>query len=198
MLDLKKIAVTGGLACGKSSVCKIFRDLGAYVVSADAIVHQLLEEDGSPAQREIVEFLGEQVKTNGKLDRDKIAAVVFENPKCLRQLENILHPKVFEEINRHFQIAKEQKSPLFIAEIPLLFETKSEQEYDLSIAVVADQKKAEKRSALKGEIFQRRATLQLSNEEKAKRADIVINNNGTLADLRQESNKIFNFLVGAV
>ena len=81
------MAVTGGLSCGKSSVCRIFKELGAYVVSADEIVHQLLSPDTNLGQK-IISLLGTEIVVNQKLDRSRIAEMYFKNPELLNRLKN--------------------------------------------------------------------------------------------------------------
>ena len=79
MLRLRKVAVTGGLSCGKSSVCRIFKELGAYVVSADEIVHRLLSTKTNLGQQ-VISLLGKEIITNGKINRSTIAKKVFNDP----------------------------------------------------------------------------------------------------------------------
>src|SRR5262245_55950333 len=102
MLILKKVAVTGGLSCGKSSVCRIFKELGAYVVSADDIVHQLLTPQTKPGQQ-VIELMGSDIVVDQHIDRSKIAKKVFGNLKLLKSLEQILHPAVRHEIDKKYQ-----------------------------------------------------------------------------------------------
>ncbi len=102
MLKLRKVAITGGLSCGKSSVCRILKEFGAYVVSADKIVHQLLSSDTNLGQK-IVDLLGTSVLVNQKLDRSRIARIVFHDLELLKALEALVHPAVYRELNRDYQ-----------------------------------------------------------------------------------------------
>ena len=188
MLNLKisKVAITGGLACGKSLVCRIFQRLGAHVVSADDIIHQLLSHDTHLTQ-EIITLLGNDVVTDNQLDRKKIAQKVFSNPELLKALERLLHPKVKEIIEKQYQELEQQKTEkhghprLFIAEIPLLFEIGEEKSYDFVIAVTADENICRSRfseaTGYSDEEYTRRISRQLSQADKAKRANAVIPNN---------------------
>lgn len=198
MLILKKVAVTGGLSSGKSSVCRIFKQLGATVVSADEIVHQLLTPE-SPIGKKVVELIGVSCLVNGQIDRSVIAKEVFKNQNLLKSLENILHPAVKAEIDRAFAKAKhEGKTRLFVVEIPLLFESSSEG-YDKTIAVFTDEKTAQRRfsesTGYGPEEYVKRMSQQLSPHAKAERADFVIKNEGTLQDLHAAVSKIYNKLV---
>lgn len=199
MLMLKKVAITGGLACGKSSVCQIFRELGAYVVSADEIVHQLLSPKTSLGQQ-VIALLGSDIIVNDQIDRSRIAKKVFNDKALLRSLEQILHPAVQAEIEKNYQKAKEEgKARLFIAEIPLLFEGRSGKTFDATITVIADRETSMKRfmasTGYDKEEYNRRMEQQLPIEEKIRRADYVINNQDTLQQLRQMVGELYQSLV---
>lgn len=197
MLILKKIAVTGGLSSGKSSVCRFFKELGAYVVSADEIVHQLLSFD-TDIGLQVLNLLGNDVVTNGQIDRTKVASKVFRDEKLLTGLEKILHPAVRKKTAEHYQMAVTEGALLFIAEIPLLFETGGEKGFDYTISVKADAEMSFMRfQSLTGngkEEYERRMARQLSPQEKCAKADYVINNNGSLTDLKQAVVDIYHQL----
>lgn len=201
MLKLKKLAITGGISSGKSLVCKFFTELGGYVVVADEIVHQLLTPD-TELGKKVIELLGTGIVANGKIDRTRVAKKVFLNPKLLRSLEQILHPRVYEEIESQYREISQQDNlpPLFIAEIPLLFETEGEKYFDQTITIISDTEKCWERyrrsTGHEREDFSRRRARMLKQNEKAKRADYVIQNNGTNEDLRLEVNKLFDILCG--
>lgn len=198
MLILKKVAITGGLSSGKSSVCKILKEKGACVVSADDIVHQLLDPKTSTGQK-IVQLLGPEIVDGLQFDRKKIAKLVFENKENLGALESILHPAVLKEIEEKFNQVKDQKKfNLFVAEIPLLYEIEKQHLFDLTVAVTADPKIAKKRFQEKtghfAEEFDRRMTHQIPPEEKSAKADYTISNNGTLAELEKQVNILYENL----
>ncbi|MBS4168237.1 dephospho-CoA kinase [Parachlamydia sp. AcF125] len=198
MLGYRKIAVTGGLSSGKSSVCRFFKDLGAYVVSADLIVHQLLSPETAPGQK-VIRLLGEEILVDRQIDRLKVAQKVFNNPELLKSLEKILHPAVLDEIERNYQTAyREQKTSLFMAEVPLLFEIGAEKRYDCAIAILADPKVSQQRfmdaTGLDAIAYDKRMAQQLSPYEKAYKADYVIINNGNLADVQEMVKILFDQL----
>lgn len=198
MLILKKIAVTGGLACGKSTVCQFFKELGAHVVSADEIVHQLLSPN-TTLGKEIIDLIGSDIVVNCQIDRSKIAKKVFNQPKLLTALENLLYPAVLEEIERIYQqVQHESKSQLFVVEVPLLFEAGFNDSFDAVVAVIADSYLCEERfkdsTGYSQEEYKKRSARQLNITEKARRADYVIVNNGTLAELRKAVKKLYNQL----
>ncbi len=212
MLISRKVAITGGLSCGKSSVCRILKDLGAYVVSADNIVHQLLSSDANLGQK-IVQLLGQEVIletavqddsnriiVDRKLDRSKIAQIVFHNLKLLKALEELVHPAVYREINKEYQRQKQLKnpSPLFVAEVPLLFESEGQKYFDKTIAVIAHDEICRSRFLAMGhneEDFNNRMANQLPLSQKTLHADYVINNNGTLLDLQKTTRELYKNLL---
>ncbi len=198
MLTLKKVAVTGGLSCGKSTVCHLFKELGCYVISADAIVHQLLSP-GTAVGQQIISLLGSDIVRDCEFDRKKIADKVFSDPDSLRALEKILHPAVFDEIKaKYLEIQNKQDYSLFVAEIPLLYESKSEDFYDVIIAVMADpnvcRQRFKERQEQEGFEFDRRMNRQLSPIHKAARAQVLIENNGSIDELKQNIAVIYSQL----
>lgn len=180
MLKCIKVAVTGGIGAGKSSVCLMLKKLGAYVVNSDEIAHKLLVPSSSLGKK-IVRLLGKEVVKKGRFDRAKIAKV-FDCKEKLLKLEKLIHPQVFKEIRERYKQAKEEKVELFVVEIPLLFETKKEKFYNYTIAVIADENICASRSIH----FNKRKEFQMSMEEKAKKADFVITNNSSKQNLRQQ------------
>ena len=198
MLTLKKVAVTGGLSCGKSSVCRFFKKFGAHVVSADEIVHRLLTPGTIPGQN-VIRLIGDDIIVNNQISRAKIAEKVFNNQALLNSLEKILHPAVQDEVRKLYEAVKNDKSTnLFVAEIPLLFESGDTDFYDATVTVVADKNHALKRfvdkTGYSQSEFEKRAARQLPINEKALKADYVIVNDGSLSDLELETKKLMNIL----
>lgn len=183
MLNLLKIAITGGVASGKSSVCQFFKKLGAYVVSADAIVHELLRPSTDLGKR-ISLLLGIPNSLEGPAFRKVIAEIVFKDPETLTQLESILHPVVLQKIEKLYDNAlKRGVYTSFVVEIPLLFEIKHEEFYDVVITVLADEELAKKRF---GKDYEARMKRQMLPENKAALSHYVIHNNGTLETLEKQ------------
>ncbi len=193
MLKLKKIAITGGVASGKSTVCRFFEELGARVVSADKIVHDLLNSDTHLGQQIIREF-GPIIIKNGQINRKLLADQAFKDPKKLKKLEDWLHPAVFLKIQELYTAAcNEGTFSSFVVEIPLLYEIGAENFYDVAIAVLSDEARAKERFEQAG--FQKteydlRMKRQLTPEQKAAKAQYTIHNNGSLEDLRLEVSKL--------
>ncbi len=195
---MRKIAVTGTLSSGKSTVCQLFKELGAYVVSADEIVHQLLAS-GTKIGQQVIDIFGDDILTNGQIDRSKIAKKAFRDPVLLQALEKLIHPQVRDQIEKEYQCCNGATYPLFVAEIPLLFETNWDVDYPETIAVIATpelcKQRFEKNKNISNENdYQQRAKRQLSADEKACKATHVIYNNGSLEMLRANVANLFELL----
>lgn len=200
MLNLKKFAVTGGLSSGKSTVCKIFESFGGYLVDADAIVHRLYSSS-SICKQKVVDLLGQTVLTKNQLDRKKIAKHVFSHPELLKALEAIVHPLLFTEIEKKLSLVeKDGASQFAVVEIPLLFEVGCEGNYDVTVCVVSSEDVAKKRWLESGhdeEEYMKRMSRQMPIEEKAKRADYCITNNGDINELKRQIEKIITKTFGS-
>jgi dephospho-CoA kinase len=200
MLKLRKVAITGGLSCGKSSVCRILKEFGAYVVSADTIVHQLLSSDTNLGQ-EIVHLLGPDVWVNQKVDRSRVARIVFHDLELLKALEELVHPAVYRELDKDYQRQNNQSQlpSLFVAEIPLLFESGGQRDYNDIVAVVASLevccKRFKEATGCDQREFNNRMVRQLPLLDKAMLADYVVMNNGTLSDLQQVTKELYQELI---
>ncbi len=191
-----KVGLTGSIGTGKSTVAKIFKKLGAYVISADEIVHKLLEEE--EVKEKVRKEFGDVFTPEGKVDRKKLAQIVFNDEKKRKVLEGILHPLVFKEIERFFKEV-EEKDPkaVAVAEVPLMIETGSYKNYDIVIVVYAPHDLQLKRLIKKGmsaEEAEKRIKAQMSIEEKVKYADIIIENTGSLKELEKEVKKLYEIL----
>ncbi|HSX10689.1 MAG TPA: dephospho-CoA kinase [Chlamydiales bacterium] len=189
MLSLRKIAITGGVASGKTSVCRFFEELGAYVVNADAIVHELLTPDTDLGQQ-IIRQLGNEIIKNGQISRRIVAEKAFKDPATLKKLEELLHPAVLQKIEELYVSAcRADRYSSFVVEIPLLFEIGADKFYDVAIAVLADEAIARKRFEQAGfpkTEYDLRMNRQLKPEKKAAKARYTIHNNGSMEELRRE------------
>lgn len=197
MLRLKKIAVTGGIASGKSSVCQFFQELGAYVVQADAVAHELLKPDTDLGQQ-VLRTFGPEILENGQISRRVLAKKVFRDPDQLKALEGLLHPVVLQRITELYEAACRQNAySFFVAEIPLLFEIGAEKFYDVTITVLSDERNAKKRfeqSGFQTTEYNLRMNRQFKPEEKAAKSHYTIHNNGSLAQLKSEVIKLSHII----
>jgi len=186
MAGVPFVGLTGGLGAGKSEALRMLDELGAATLSTDAVVHELLASD---ELRELVtERLGPELAPDGQLDRSLIATRVFGDDEARTWLEGELWPRVGARVaqwKEHVE-ALDPAPPVAVVEVPLLFESGMEAAFDATIAVVADEAVREQRAGARGHAaVSERAGRQLSQQEKAERADFEVRNDGTLEELRQ-------------
>jgi dephospho-CoA kinase len=183
------VGVTGPFASGKSTFVRFLGELGAETVSADEIVHDLLAEDEDTVTR-VVERFGRDVLKERGVDRRALGRKVFGDPEALRDLEEILHPLVRRETRRRIE---DSGADLFVAEIPLLFEGARSIAFDYTVAVTAPEERRQAWAAERGvdEVALRAIEArQLPQEEKARRADVVVQNDGDLDRLREQAERL--------
>lgn len=177
------IGLTGGIAAGKSEALAAFGRLGAATISSDAVVHELL--DSEPLRGRLMERWGSQVAPEGRVDRTKIGEVVFADPDELKWLEGQIHPLVGERIGAWLGSLPDGTS-LAVVEVPLLFESEMEAVFDTTVAVVTSDEVRRERAEARGHaLVGEREARQLAQEEKADRADHVVENDGTIEDLER-------------
>lgn len=165
------VALTGGIAAGKSEALAAFARHGAATASADAMVHELLAGD-----EEVREAIRARWGDDAVGDRARIGEIVFEDPAELEWLERLLHPRVVRAQQAWLERVTE---PIAVVEIPLLYETGAEERFDAVVAITAPR---ELREARRSGIAERERRL-LPDEEKLRRADFGYVNDGTLEDL---------------
>ncbi len=173
------VGLTGGVATGKSTVAKMFKQCGAVVIDADELAHDVVKP-GKPAWREIVKTFGKTVlNADSTLNRRELGAVVFRNQTKRRRLERIIHPRVAREQTRLTkQAARKDPHAVVIYDVPLLFEADIDKRVDRTIVVTADQKtqiaRLKKRNGLSRAEAIRRIKSQMPLSKKIHLADIVI------------------------
>jgi dephospho-CoA kinase len=183
------IAVTGPFASGKSTFVRLLGELGAETVSADEIVHDLLAEDEQTVSR-VVERFGSDVLGDRGVDRRVLGRKVFGDPEALRDLEDILHPLVHRETGRRVAASG---ADLFVAEVPLLFEGESGGAYDHTVAVVVPEARRRAWAAERGvdeAALRAIEARQLPQDEKARRADVVVQNDGGVDKLKRQAEEL--------
>jgi dephospho-CoA kinase len=181
------VGLTGGIAAGKSEALKALERAGAATLSTDSVVHELLTT--GEVRDKLVERFGEKVAPDGEIDRGAVADDVFGDDEQRKWLEELLWPRVGERIARwrEEQDGADPPPRAAVVEVPLLFESGMEQAFDKTIAVVADESTRTERAGSRGHRgVDERTSRQLSQDEKAQRADIVVHNDGSLEDLQRE------------
>ncbi|HWO15088.1 MAG TPA: dephospho-CoA kinase [Solirubrobacterales bacterium] len=188
------IGLTGGIAAGKSEALAAFERLGAATISSDAVVHELL--DSEPLLGRLVERWGSEVAPEGRVDRAKVGEVVFADPGELRWLEAQIHPLVGERIGA-WLASLASEADIAVVEVPLLFETEMEKVFDTTVAVVtADEVRRARAEARGHALVGEREARQLAQEEKATRAEHVVENDGTIEDLERALSALIETLRG--
>jgi dephospho-CoA kinase len=190
------VGLTGGLGAGKSEALRALGELGAATLSTDAVVHELLT--GDELRDIVVGRLGPEVAPEGRLDRSLIAERVFGDEDARAWLEGELWPRVGQRVAEWKQEveALDPAPPAAVVEVPLLFESGMEAAFDATIAVVAEETVREERAGARGHsAVAERAGRQLSQTEKAQRADFEVGNDGTLVELRETLSRVLARLV---
>jgi dephospho-CoA kinase len=179
-----KIGLTGGIAAGKSTALQAFANLGAATLSSDAVVHELLE--GEALRGQLAERWGPDVLADGGVDRAKIGEIVFADPEQLSWLEQQIHPLV-QARTAEWLLSLPAGTEVAVVEVPLLFEVGGERPFDTTVAVVtADELRRERAAARGHALVDEREARQLTQVEKAERAEHVVANDGSIEDLERE------------
>lgn len=184
------IGLTGGIASGKSTISSILKAVGWPVIDADLIARQIVMP-GSKGLEQIVNRFGPQMlNSDGTLDRKKLGKTVFDDPKKLSDLDKIEHPLIQEAIDSQLDEFKKQHLPVVVLDVPLLFETGMDEECGLTVLAVVDQATQLKRLMKRDQISKmdavKKISSQMSLKEKMQRADVIIDNNGTLEQTRSQ------------
>ena len=193
-----RVAVTGGIGTGKSVVVAELAACGAPVVDADALVHEALRA-GSPAAADVRARFGEAViAPGGDVDRARLGALVFQDSQARRDLEAILHPAVYRAIELWMQAQEDSGALVAVAEIPLLYETGHEGDFDCVVVTACDGEEQVRRAVGRAggseADARRRIAAQWPLAEKVRRADLVIRTDGTLEATRQAARSAWEVL----
>lgn len=189
------IGLTGGIASGKSTVSNFLKEKGFKIYDADIIAKEIMQK--KEIIKSLIDIFGSEVYNENTLNREYIKKIVFNNKEKLNELNNLVHYEVFnyyKEIKS--KIKKEEK---VIFDIPLLFETKMDTLCDMTIVVAIDLDKqierVMKRDNIDKELAIKIINSQMALEDKIKRATIVIENNGTLEELKKNIDNVINSVI---
>jgi len=194
---MRRVALTGGIATGKSHVRAEFERLGVPTIDADVLARAAVAP-GSPALTAVAARFGRDVlDPSGALDRKKLGAVVFTDPQARRDLERIIHPAVRLAIDQWFATLP-ANAPFAIADIPLLYETGRAGEFDVVIVTTCDPETQVRRVMSRDSVSEsearQRIAAQLPSAEKTSRATYVIHTDGALADTARLVRDIYDTL----
>lgn len=197
-----KVGLTGGIACGKSCTLNEFDKQGVYTIDADLIAHDCILE-GQPSYQEILTEFGPQIlATDKSIDRKKLGKLVFTNTKQREKLNNILHPRVFEEESRMISVFEDldhPRCPLVMVDAALMIETGSYHNYDLIIVVYCQPAIQLQRLMIRDSLSEKDAMQRIESQlpvlEKIHYSDYIIENSGSSSDLEDQVVYVFRELV---
>ncbi|MDD5428154.1 MAG: dephospho-CoA kinase [Candidatus Omnitrophica bacterium] len=187
------IGITGSFGTGKTFVASIFRSLGAKVLDADKIAHEVIRK-GTPEYRRIVKLFGKEILTGkAEIDRKKLGKVVFSNAGLLRKLSAIVHPQVIKKIKRSVENAR--KDEVVVIDAPLLIEANLNRLVDKLVVVKCSKrrqiKRCQEKSRMQKKEISRVIKSQMPLKRKTAMADIVIDNSRTKAHTRKQVRKVW-------
>jgi len=190
------IGLTGSIASGKSTVSQMFSRFNIPVVDADQLSRKVVEP-GEPAYNKIVEAFGFQIlQDDRKIDRKRLGKIIFSDEEKRQQLNSIVHPQVRQEMLEAREAYKAEDYPAVVLDIPLLFESRLTSYVDRVMVVYVDEetqlKRLMERDQSEREEAEERIQAQLSIAEKAKMADAVIDNNGSVDESFQQLKDILH------
>jgi len=194
-MPMPVIGLTGGLATGKSLITDYLKSKGIHVIDADQLSRDVVQ-NGQPAFKEIVQGFGKTIlHKDGSLNREKLAHLIFDKPEKRKELEAIIHPRVYEAAWKDIhRIQGQDPDALIVFSVPLLFETGHEKEVDKVIVVYADEstqfERLQKRNGFTQKESRKRISAQLPIEEKKNAADFLIHNTGSIQEALQQVDEL--------
>ena len=193
---MKIIGLTGGIACGKTTVADMLKELGASIIDADAISHELTAPGGE-ALPGIREAFGRLVFfPDGTLDREVLGALVFSNEAERESLNKVTHPLILNRLKEDIETCRKMGALIVVLDVPLLFEVGAEKLVDLTVCTTSPEEvqieRMRTRSGLGREQAIKRIQSQMPLSEKEARADVVLDTNKPIDELQQEVLKLYN------
>jgi dephospho-CoA kinase len=191
---MKILGLTGGIGSGKSMVARMFAQLGADVIDADQLARDVVEP-GQPALEEIATAFGRDILwPDGRLNRSKLAGIIFADPAARARLNAITHPRIRERMDAAIA-TRRSGSGVLIVDIPLLYENDRTATVETVIVVWVDPvtqlRRLQERDGLRPEEARQRIAAQMPLDEKRARADVVIDNSGSREDTRRQVEAIY-------
>ncbi len=195
---MKLVGLTGGIASGKSTVARMLVELGAELIDADVLAREIVDP-GRPAYRDILEYFGEDVLDEDKsINRDALAQIVFNDEQARGKLNSFTHPRVGEELVGRLQYYRDKGADIVIFDAALLLETPAVNWIKPVIVVTADDETKIERLKLRNgyerEEALSRITSQWSDKERSEKAHYVIDNSGSLQELRERVQEVWDRL----
>lgn len=199
---MKVIGLTGGIGSGKSTVTEFLAELGAVVIDADKVGHKAFEPD-TGLWREVVGAFGRGVLTsNGDIDRKKLGAIVFGNPDSLARLNQLMHPRMYDIVKAQIEECQRRGVDVVVLEASLLLEAGWTGLADEVWVTVASEptvlRRLQEKVGLSRQQSLARIRSQLSSNERTKRADVVIDTDCSLDEVRTKVNGLWQKLVNNI
>ena len=195
---MKVIGLTGGIGSGKSTVSQFLAELGAVILNADEIGHEAFKPD-TEIWRQVVAAFGRQIVTpDGNIDRKKLGNMVFDNAESLSQLNQIMHPRMYDMVKAQLEEYRQQKTRMVVLEAPLLLEAGWTSLVDEVWVTTAPEatvlKRLKERSGMSQAESLARIRSQLSSAERVRQADVIINTDCDLDELRSRVKELWQRL----
>ncbi len=195
------LGITGGIASGKSTVTRIFGELGAVVVSADQLARDAVGRGSQTLAQLVARFGDDILRSDGELDREALAGVIFSDPEARADLNRITHPAIARLAEERLGELRRQGAPLVVYEAPLLFEAGAEGRVDAVLVVTVDDRlqlqRLRDREGLNEPDALARIASQMPQAQKAARADYLIDNSGTCEETATLVRELFRQITGA-
>ena len=195
-----KVGLTGGVGSGKSELSRFFSKWGAYIFDADKEAKIIIDSKETVQKEIISEFDTNILNAENKIDRKKLARIAFQDEGHQLRLNSIMHPYVFQEIDKQFDnVSSANKHKIFVVDAALIYESGADTHMDFVIVITSllrfRAERAMGRGNMTREDFMKRVDLQWTDEDKAHMADYIISNNNSLEDLKKDARKIFDQLI---
>ena len=195
-----KVGLTGGIGSGKSELSRFFTKWGAYVFDADKEAKIIIDTNESVQKEIIAEFDTNILNAENKIDRKKLARIAFQDKGHQLRLNSIMHPYVYQEIDKQFDnVSSAKKHKICAVDAALIYESGAHTHMDFVIIITSLLRFRAERAIGRGnmtrEDFMKRVDLQWTDEDRAHMADFIISNNNSLEGLKKDARKIFDELI---
>ncbi len=195
-----KVGLTGGIGSGKSELSRFYKKWGAYIFDADKEAKNIIDTNDAAQKEIIAEFDTNILNVENKIDKKKLARVAFQDENHQLRLNSIMHPYVFQEIDKQFDnVSSANKHKIFIVDAALIYESGADTHMDFVIVITSllrfRAERAMGRGNMTREDFMKRVDLQWPDDDKAQLADFISPNNSSVEDLEKEAREIFDKLI---
>ncbi|UCH42375.1 MAG: dephospho-CoA kinase [Dehalococcoidales bacterium] len=195
----KVIGLTGGIGSGKSTVSGFLKELGAVVIDADKVGHEVFLPD-TPAWHDVTAAFGQDIiAPSGEIDRKKLGEIVFNDPEALSRLNRIMHPRMYDMMQAQIEEYRRDGIAVVVVEAAILIEANWQSLVDEIWVTITPEdtviRRLKEQRGLDEEQTKARIRSQLANDDRVKHADVVIDNNGNLDEIRAKVNGLWDKLV---